>query len=272
MSVKVEASGRRSVQIELEVEGTPEEVWAAIATGPGISAWCMPSELEVRDGKPVALKMSFGPGAEGTSRVTAYDAPHLFALETDSWIPGSPPIAAEWHVAAKAGGTCTVRIVQSLFASTDEWDGQIEALEGGWSAFLATLRIYLKHFRGQKASLRKFMAPTPGSEAEVWDKLTKALGLEVARVGQRWSAPADLPALAGVPEYLSEVPYDALIRIDTPAPGIAAFGTVNMGGPTMVGMNLYLYGEDTAAAAEREIARWQAWFEANFPLPPPEAE
>jgi uncharacterized protein YndB with AHSA1/START domain len=39
MSVKKEASGRRSVQVEVEVPGTPEEVWQAIATGPGISSW-----------------------------------------------------------------------------------------------------------------------------------------------------------------------------------------------------------------------------------------
>ena len=44
MSVKKEASGRRSVQVEVEVPGTPEEVWQAIATGPGISSWLMPAE------------------------------------------------------------------------------------------------------------------------------------------------------------------------------------------------------------------------------------
>lgn len=37
MSVKKEVSGRRSVQVEVEVPGTPEEVWQAIASGPGIS-------------------------------------------------------------------------------------------------------------------------------------------------------------------------------------------------------------------------------------------
>ena len=35
MSVKKDASGRRSVQVEVEVPGTPEEVWQAIATGAG---------------------------------------------------------------------------------------------------------------------------------------------------------------------------------------------------------------------------------------------
>ena len=44
MSVKKEADGRRSVQVEVEVPGTPEQVWQAIATGPGVGAWFVPTE------------------------------------------------------------------------------------------------------------------------------------------------------------------------------------------------------------------------------------
>jgi uncharacterized protein YndB with AHSA1/START domain len=50
MSVNLEPSGRRSVQVELEVAGTPEAVWQAIATGPGISSWFVPTEIEQRAG------------------------------------------------------------------------------------------------------------------------------------------------------------------------------------------------------------------------------
>ena len=42
MPVKKDESGRRSVQAEVEVPGTPEEVWEAIATGPGITSWFVP--------------------------------------------------------------------------------------------------------------------------------------------------------------------------------------------------------------------------------------
>ena len=52
MSVKKDASGRRSVQVEVEVPGTPEEVWQAIATGPGISSWFVPTEFEKREENP----------------------------------------------------------------------------------------------------------------------------------------------------------------------------------------------------------------------------
>ena len=64
MSVKVEANGRRSVEVEFEVPGTPEEVWQALATGPGISSWFVPTDIDERDGKPVAVKLNFGPGME----------------------------------------------------------------------------------------------------------------------------------------------------------------------------------------------------------------
>ena len=62
MSVKKEPSGRRSVQVEVEVPGTPEEVWRAIATGPGISAWFVPTRSEERQGGEVMS--TFGPGMD----------------------------------------------------------------------------------------------------------------------------------------------------------------------------------------------------------------
>src|SRR5437667_75530 len=154
MSVKKEANGRRSVQVEFEAPGTPEEVWQALATGPGISSWFVPTEIDERGGKPVAVKYNFGPGIEIRSVVTAWDPPRIFAQEADGWSPGSPPIATEWSIEARGGGICIVRIVHSLFASTDDWDNQLEGAKSGWSGFLRTLRIYLTHFRGQRSAIR----------------------------------------------------------------------------------------------------------------------
>jgi hypothetical protein len=104
MSVKKEPNGRRSITVEVEVPGTPEEVWQAIATGPGISSWFVPAEFEMRDGKPVAAKLNFGPGMESTSAVTAWDPPRKWASQAEGWVPGMPPIANEWSVEARGGG------------------------------------------------------------------------------------------------------------------------------------------------------------------------
>jgi len=267
MSVKKEASGRRSVEIEFEVPGTPEEVWKAIATGPGISSWFVPAEVEEQDGKPVLMKLSFGPGMEARSAVTAWDPPRRFIAQGESFA-GAPPVATEWSVEARTGGVCTVRIVHSLFSSTDDWDDQLESARGVFAGFIRTLTMYLTHFRGQRCVLSQFVAPVAGTEADAWEALTAALGLKGLRVGQRWTTPAGVSPLGGVVELLTEDPYDALLRLDKPGPGIAALGAVTYpGGQGLVAMNLYLYGDQAAGTVARETPRWQAWFQERFPMP-----
>lgn len=267
MSVKKEPSGRRSIQVEVEVPGTPEEVWQAIATGPGVSSWFVPTEFEEQDGKPVAVKMNFGPGMESRAAVTAWDPPRMFAAESPGWTPEMPSIATQWSVEARAGGVCLVRVVNSLFAGTDDWDNQLEGTESGWPGFFRTLRIYLTHFRGQRSALMQKMAPAAGPEAEAWKTFTAALGLKGVNVGERWSAPAGVPALGGVVEYYTESPYDALLRVDKPGPGVAALGAFNCGGPIMVALNLYLYGDRASEIVARERPLWEAWFQERFPMP-----
>jgi uncharacterized protein YndB with AHSA1/START domain len=266
MSVKKEASGRRWVQVEVEVPGTPEEVWQAIATGPGISSWFVPTEFEVRDGKPVAVTLNFGPGMESRSVVTAWDPPRKFAAQGEGW-GGSPPIADEWSVEARGGGVCVVRVVHSLFASTDDWDNQLEGTESGWPGFFRILRIYLTHFRGQRSSMMQWMAPAAGTAAEAWDTLTVALGLKGMSAGQRWTAPAGVPALSGVVEHVTQSPSNALLRLDKPGQGTAALGAVNFGGQSMVTLSFYLYGDPAAGTVARETPLWQAWIEERFPMP-----
>jgi hypothetical protein len=70
-----------------------------------------------------------------------------------------------------------------------------------------------------------------------------------------------------VAEYYTENPYDALLRLDKPGPGIAALGAINCGGPSMVAMSFYLYGDQAAETVARETPHWQSWFEERFPTP-----
>jgi uncharacterized protein YndB with AHSA1/START domain len=267
MSLKKEASGRRSIQVEVEVPGTPEEVWQAIATGPGISAWFTPAEFEERDGKPVAVKLDFGPGMESRSVVTAWDPPRMFAKEAAGWFPGSPPIATEWSVEARAGGVCVVRVVQSLFASTDDWDDQLIGTESGWPGAFRVLRIYLTYFRGQRSAFMRFMAPLTGTVAEAWATMTAALGLIGVGAGQRWHVPARVPALGGVAEHVSVSPPGALLRLDQPGPGVAALFIISWGDSVMATFSFYLYGDQAAGTVAHETPLWQAWIQERFPTP-----
>ena len=273
MSLKKDASGRRSIQVEVEVPGSPEEVWQAIATGPGISAWFVPTVFQEKGGKPISLTMSFGPGMDAEAKVTEWNPPHRFAAEGDLG-PGSPPMATEWIVEARAGGTCIVRVVHSLFASTDDWDKQLEDTEQGWPGFFKILGIYLSHFRGMPCTSAMVTAFTQGSEGEVWKTITGPLALAGVTQGQAWKAPAGVPPLGGTVEGVIENDHmkNLLVRLDTPTPGVASLGAFNCGGPIQVCLSLYLYGDGAAEAITRDQPLWQNWMNERFPSEAPAAE
>jgi uncharacterized protein YndB with AHSA1/START domain len=272
MSLQKDASGRRTIQVEVEVPGTPEEVWQAIATGPGISAWFVPTVFQERAGQPISVTMSFGPGMDAEAKVTEWNPPHRFSAEGDLG-PGSPPMATEWIVEARAGGTCIVRVVHSLFASTDDWDNQLENVEQGWPGFFKILRLYLEHFRGLPSTSTMAMAFTQGSEAEVWKTVTRPLALAGVTKGQAWKAPAGVPPLSGTVEEVIENDHmkNVLIRLDAPTQGVASVAAVNCGGPIQVCLSLYLYGDRAAEAIRRDQPLWQQWISERFPSEAPAA-
>jgi len=263
MPVKKDASGRHSVEVETEVPGTPEEVWQAIATGPGISAWFVPTKLEEREGGAIVL--DFGPGMVSEGVITAWDPPRRFVGENDMG-PGSPTVADEWTVEAKSGGTCRVRVVHSWFASTDDWDNQYEGVEQGWPAFFRILKIYLAHFRGQPSEVIPLMAMSSESKSAVWDKLLGSLGLARLAEGQRMETAHGAPRLAGIVERVVDKEYEELfLRLEEPTSGVVHFFPVVMGGQVCLSVRLYLYGAQARAVAAREAPVWQAWINE---LPP----
>ena len=263
MSVKIESSGRRSIQVETEVPGTPEEIWQVIATGPGVSSWFVPTEVEEREGGEVVSH--FGPGMDSHATVTAWEPPHRFAAESQGLGPGAPPLATEWIVEARSGGTCVVRVVHSLFASSDDWDDQLASIESGWPTFFQILRLYLEHFRGQRCANLQAMAMAPQPLAAAWESLASGLGLTGVASGQPWSAPAGAPSLAGVVEAAGETDHRfEILRLDEPAPGIVLLQANPAGNQTYVALCFYLYGDRGAAAIAQDEPQWQAWLQERF--------
>ncbi len=244
MSVKKEESGRRSIAVEIEVSGTPVEVWEAIATGPGVSSWFAPTEVDATAGTTTT---HFGPGMDSVAKLTAWDPPRRFAAESSDMGPDAPAMATEWIVEARAGGKCVVRVVHSLFASTDDWDNQLESLESGWPPFFRILELYLLGFRGQPCSYFNVVSVAPGPEEPVWKSLS--------------SAP-----LKGTVEMMKGGDHAfKLVRLEAPTPGFAMLNTCGMGSQVMAAITFYLYGEQGAAAAAHDEERWQAWMKEQFP-------
>jgi uncharacterized protein YndB with AHSA1/START domain len=251
MPVKKDASGRRSVEAEVEVPGTPEDVWQAIASGPGISSWFVPTTVEEREGGSIVC--NFGPGMESLSTITTWEPPHRFVADSrDDMGPDDPTVATEWIVEARSGGTCVVRVVHSWFTSSDDWDDQFEGHTYGWISFFRVLRLYLEHFRGQPGSPFQLMGVAPEPKSEAWQALTSRLGLEGGAVVE-W---------AGQPEW----PEELLLRLDEPAPGIAHIVVHPMGGQVYLTIRFYLYGDQASAVVARAEPTWQAWMNEHFPI------
>jgi uncharacterized protein YndB with AHSA1/START domain len=259
MSVKKEENGRRSVQVE--VPGTPEQVWQAIATGPGIGAWFVPTEVDGRIGGTETTH--FGAGMDSVSTITEWDAPHRFVKE-GSWGPNAPTVATEWIVEARDGGTCLVRVVHSLFADTDDWDGQLTGVESGWPSFFRILRLYLEHFPGQPSSQIQLLAMPEASGA--WEKLEGALNLAGAAPGERRDAGDNAPPLSGIVESVNaDGNPHTLLRVDQPAPGAVFATSCPAGDKAFVTVSIYLYGDTAAAVVARDESAWTAWMTNLFP-------
>jgi len=270
MPVQKDPSGRRFIAVETEVPGTPEEVWQAIATGPGITSWFVPTQLEERKGG--SITMNFGPGMESTSEIQEWDPPRRFTAENKEGMgPGAPPMATEWTVEARAGGTCRVRVVHSWFASTDDWDKQYESVEKGWPAFFHILESYLTHFRGQPCTQLQLMAFAPGPTEKAWSQVTEPLGLAGAQVGQSVKSSGDAPRLAAIVEHVGSK-AELILHLDRPAPGMAHLSAMPMGDQVYLYLCLYVYGEGAGAIVAREEPVWRAWLERLFPAPVEQTE
>ena len=255
MGVRKDASGQRTLQLDVDVAGTPEQVWQAIATGPGISSWFVPTEVDEREGGRIVFHLN--PGVDSAGEVTGWDPPRRFAYEERDWAPGAPPVATEFTIEARSGGTCRVRLVNSLFASSDEWDDQLASFEGGWLTFFEVLRIALGDFAGERCSTLRVSRTSPAPEAETWHSLTRGLGLTAVAEGQRPLAPAaGAPLFDGVVRRVK--PREVVVRLEQPGAGAGVFAVYSWGERVNVSIALYLFGDDAERVVARSAPSWEA--------------
>ena len=252
-------TGKR-LEKSLELDADPEQVWEAVATGPGIGAWFVPHEVEPRVGGTIVQR--FGSGADVTGRVTAWEPGRRFAYGAAEAPPeGTPAHAFEFLVEARAGGGTVLRVVQSGF-SGDGWEDEYRAFDAGWALFLGNLRLYLQDFAGQPVRNAMVMAPVAGPPAEAWDRVRAALGL------------AGAPAIGDTVTLRPDGPYPVTGVVDVTTPeflgvrsdhGLHRIGVE--GGDAGCGVSAYhyFYGEPVDDATV--TAAWQGWLDRHFPAP-----
>jgi uncharacterized protein YndB with AHSA1/START domain len=127
---------------EFEYDASPEQVWDAIATGPGVDGWFIGhSEFEPRAGGEV--RFSIG-DLTTVGTVTAWQPRKRFAYHGAAG-PVGEIVAFDYQIEGRDGGSTVLRIVQSGVLG-DDWEAEYDALEKGWNRYLHTLGEYIETF------------------------------------------------------------------------------------------------------------------------------
>ena len=178
-------------RLDAEVPATPEQVWQAIATGPGVSSWFV-GRTEI-DGDTV--RTSFGDDWIPAGRVTARAEPTHFAYGSEPGADGRF-VAYEYLVEGRDSASTVLRTVTSGFLPGDDWAAEYEAMQYGTALFFATLLEYLRWFPGRVATPVTAFGPPVADWPAEWRRLHATLGLSDPRPGDE--VRAELPGLPAV--------------------------------------------------------------------------
>jgi uncharacterized protein YndB with AHSA1/START domain len=187
----------RTLELEQHVDATPEEVWEILTTGDGLSRW-FPLDARVTPGVDGTVWLSWGPGCEGEAPIHVWEPGSHFGWTEDHGQDAEGraiKVAVDFHIEGRHGDT-VVRLVQSGFDASADWDEMYDALRDGWSYFLFNLAHYFQHHRGRPRRLAWKRAPTDLSRDGVWRRLVdQGLVAEESREPAAEGAPDALPVL-----------------------------------------------------------------------------
>lgn len=253
------------MELTVDLPGSPEQVWAAIATADGNAAWFLPTELEEREGGTITVHM--GEDASSSGTVTGWDPPRRLEIAEPDWaaLAGHgdaevTPLVTEYLVEAQSGGTCRLTVVSSAFGTGADWEGEFfDGMEQGWLPYFQNLGLYLSHFPGQTVTPLAVEQALPGSLEAVWSALKDAAG--AAEVGQDIA----VRGLTGRVERLTDPPAGAemIALLDGPLPGMLVLHVWDKGNDeASANVQGYLFAEDAPAYVEREAPAWRRWLDA----------
>lgn len=264
MTVRSEGNGRRSVSAEVEVDAAPEAAWAAVSTGPGISSWFVPTDVETRVGGKAVSHFSPDGSMDSVATIAAWDPPRSFVAQTEE---AQGTIDTEWRVEPLPDGRSRVSVTHRWTAPDDSADAQFEAYAQGWAAFLRVLEQYLAHYAGLPCAAFQAMGVAGEPVEHAWALFAGPLCLFGAEKDDAVGTPGDDPPLSGTVVHAG--PADApgyLIRLDAPAPGLAQLAAFAAGDKAILSARFFLFGDGAQGIAEGARAAWEAWLAERFPV------
>ncbi|KDN18583.1 SRPBCC family protein [Amycolatopsis rifamycinica] len=236
-----------------EAGATPEQVWEAIATGPGVDSWFM-GRTEVEGGTGGTIRGAFG-AYRPEYRIHEWEPAEKLAYASET-APDGRRIAYEFLIEGRAGGSTVIRCVTSGFLPGDDWEDEFEAMTAGGAMFFRTLVEYVTHFAERVAVPVTAFGPPVGDWAEAWVRLGHALGLRTrpaegdrVRVGHAGRAPRDGVVYAVNDQTAGVRTADAMYRF------LRGFH-----GPMVASHHVFTPGAD----AEAEEQSWGEWLNRVF--------
>ncbi|MCO8269696.1 SRPBCC domain-containing protein [Actinoplanes sp. TRM 88003] len=160
------------IGVEVTVPADPEQVWAAVATGPGLSSWYI-GRTDIDDS---TVRTAFGSGTMPPAEITTADEPGHFAFRTAT-APDGRFQAFEFLVEGRDRSATVLRAVSSGFLPGDDWADEYEAMSHGLSLFFATLVEHLRHFAGRTGTPDTTFGPPIDDWPGAWNDLHDTLGL-----------------------------------------------------------------------------------------------
>ncbi|WP_206794895.1 SRPBCC domain-containing protein [Amycolatopsis sp. MtRt-6] len=230
-----------------EVAATPEEVWDAIATGPGIDSWFM-GRNEVEGGTGGTIRGAFG-AYQPEYRIREWDPLERLVYGSDT-APDGRRIAYEFLIEGRDAGSTVIRCVTSGFLPGDDWEDEFEAMTTGGELFFRTLVEYVTHFAGRTATPVTAFGPPVRDWDEAWTRLGAALGLPARpAAGDRVRIGQDGVVYAVNDQTVGVRTADAMFRF------LRGFH-----GPMVAGHHLFAPG----ANPEVEEKAWSDWLNRVF--------
>lgn len=181
----------RSVEAEIEIDASVEEVWRAFTDAQELVRW-FPLEAEVEPGQGGTIALFWGEDFVGRHRIEVWDPPHHLVTVCDAdpkhgeAAPGLDPstepsdervrLAVDYRLESR-GGKTVVRLVHSGFLTTADWDDEYDGVRRGWGFELFGLREYLEHHRGKARTVAWARALVDLPEETIWERLTSQKGL-----------------------------------------------------------------------------------------------
>src|SRR3954467_303716 len=149
----------RDIQLSVELDASPEEVFRAVTVGTEIAKWLAPEARSTapEGGKKGSIWISWGEGMSAEHELDIYEPPKRVRHPSGKSGETKAPLYADWSIEAREGGKTTLRLVHSGFSVGADWAGEFDAHARGWRLMLETLRQYFARHPHQPAVHLPFM-------------------------------------------------------------------------------------------------------------------